>query len=119
MLRNQKGFTLVELVIVIVIIGILAAIAIPKFADLSNSAKIAACIQNEEALESAQVIYYTNTSIANPGSGSYAADVATLVTAGLVDVAPTCPVDGASSYTPDTDAGGNLTGGMSCAGGPH
>ena len=40
MLRTKKGFTLVELMVVIVIIGILAALAIPKFTEASTKAKM-------------------------------------------------------------------------------
>ncbi|RKY87116.1 hypothetical protein DRQ09_04985 [candidate division KSB1 bacterium] len=43
-LTNQKGFTLIELVMVIVILGILAAVAVPKFQDISTKAKEAATL---------------------------------------------------------------------------
>ena len=59
MLRSSiKGFTLIELVIVIAIIGILSAVAIPKFIDLSSNAQTAATTAIAGALGSANASNY-------------------------------------------------------------
>lgn len=55
--NNQRGFTLIELVIVIVILGILAAVGIPKFLELRDEAEQAAVGQMIGSLESALTIY--------------------------------------------------------------
>ncbi|MGA7801368.1 MAG: type II secretion system protein [Gammaproteobacteria bacterium] len=55
-MNKQHGFTLIELVMVIVILGILAAIAVPKFVDLSTDATTAAEAGMSGAVSSAQAI---------------------------------------------------------------
>jgi general secretion pathway protein G len=53
LLKKARGFTLVEIILVIVIIGILAAIIIPKFAGQSDKAKVATTKANINSLRSA------------------------------------------------------------------
>ena len=56
--KQQKGFTIIELVVVIVILGILAAVAFPKFSDVSGGARQAVVNGAAAALKSAAVIQF-------------------------------------------------------------
>jgi prepilin-type N-terminal cleavage/methylation domain-containing protein len=58
--NNRKGFSLIELLIVVVIIGILAAIAIPKFANTKEKAYIAQMKSDLKNLASAQESYFAD-----------------------------------------------------------
>ena len=58
MLRNQRGFTLVELMIVIVIIGVLAAIAVPAYSSYVSKAQERTCEANRRMISTAAGIYY-------------------------------------------------------------
>lgn len=95
-LRNQKGFTLIELVIVIVIIGILAAVAIPKFVDLKSNAEASACKANQAAIESAISMYVAQ----NGAAPTALSQVASYMAGGSL---PTCPGGGTYSFVEGSD----------------
>lgn len=59
-IKRQQGFTLVEIVLVIIIIGILAAVIIPKFAGQTDSAKIAKTKANLASLRSAVRLFQSD-----------------------------------------------------------
>ena len=64
-MNKQAGFTLIELIMVIVILGILAATALPKFVNLSSDARTAAVQALEGSMRSANSIVYAKASISN------------------------------------------------------
>ena len=60
-IKNRKGFTLVELVVVIAILGILAGLAIPRFMDATASARGARIVADMRTIDSAIMMYNAKT----------------------------------------------------------
>jgi len=120
-MRNiQSGFTLVELVIVIIILGLLAAVAVPKFIDLSSDAKTAATNSVAASLSAANSINYASRK-ENAAKGSAVVnctDTSSLLQGGLpsgytitaaavaVDTTVSCTLTGPGSTTATFSATG-------------
>ncbi len=94
---ERKGFTLVELMIVVAIIGLLAAIAIPNFTQTRMAAQVASCKSNIHTLNTAVMAYQALTGLW-PGNISPHLDAYVQTT----DAPTVCPVDG-SNYNLGVD----------------
>ena len=90
MIRNEKGFTLIELMVVVLIIGILVAIAVPVFVNTSNNAKTRSCQANLRTLDGAIQTYGADAQT-DPSA------LSDLVPTYLKKV-PSCPVNSGHTY---------------------
>ncbi len=98
--RREDGYTLVELITVIVILGIIASIAVPKFIDVSSEAKASQCQANQAAIEVAAALAYArNASNGNavfPAWTDFTANPSDYFATGVV---PSCPAGGTYTYS--------------------
>ena len=92
--KKDEGFTLVELMVVVLIIGILIAIAIPIYLNATAQAQLNSCFANQRTIEGAVQTYRATNSGTDP------ANVAALVTGAVLKTAPVCPA-GAGGYSMD------------------
>ena len=95
---RKAGFTLVEIMIVVAIIGLLAAIAIPNFVRARTTAQMNACINNLRQIDGAKqqwALEHQATSTASPGS----TDIQPYMGRGSAGTLPYCPADSNKQFT--------------------
>lgn len=91
---SRAGFTLIEIMIVVAIIGLLAAIAIPNFAKMRTNAQRQACIMNLQTIDSAKEAWAAEN---RKGNGD-AVDEAAINSVLKGGAAPECPGGGTYTY---------------------
>ena len=94
MKMSNKGFTLVEIMIVVAIIGLLAAIAIPNFVRARTTAQTNACIGNLRQIDGAKQVW----AIEQQQTDSVTPTMATL-SPNYIKREPRCPAGSSTAYT--------------------
>ena len=91
LMKNAKGFTLVEIMIVVAIIGLLAAIAVPNFVQARQNAQRGACINNLRLIAAAEEQIALDQGLANGAPAPANAVIATFM---RQNTFPVCPGGG-------------------------
>jgi prepilin-type N-terminal cleavage/methylation domain-containing protein len=93
----RAGFTLVEIMIVVAIIGLLAAIAIPNFVRSRAKSQATACINNMRQIDSAIQQFSMANGLANGATINYPTDLTNYIKLNVNGSIPPCPASG--TYT--------------------
>ncbi|GJB05001.1 prepilin-type N-terminal cleavage/methylation domain-containing protein [Aeromonas caviae] len=88
-MKKQSGFTLIELVIVIIILGILAVTAAPKFLNLQDDARYATAQGMKAALQSSSQMIYSKAAIAGLEGAASGANVSVAIGTGVDETVKT------------------------------
>lgn len=103
--RNLRaGFTLVEIMIVVAIIGMLAAMAIPNFMTARQKAQRSACINNLKNIDGAKSAWALDSKAGNNATPQLS-NIQQYLGRGSAGTAPTCPADPASTFATSYNLG--------------
>jgi prepilin-type N-terminal cleavage/methylation domain-containing protein len=108
MFRKSEGFTLVELMVVVLIIGILVAIAIPVFNAAKANAQKKSCYANVRTIEGSAQTYQAEAGTL-PAAGALSGSGNWLVPT-YIKTTPFCPLGTAATTYYNIDASGTITG---------